>query len=68
MTDKTKTWDYDFEELCTCGHPGDNHCLDDDHCHWDPRHNEHGGACFDPHCGCAVYRPQSINPEETERA
>ena len=65
MPESKKEWTYDFEELCICGHPGVDHCLDDHCCIWDINDHEYGGACSCG-CDCPTYRPRSMHPDEVE--
>jgi hypothetical protein len=54
------SWNFHYDEPCVCGHAGNAHCLDDDHCYWDEEDRERGGYCFEA-CGCCTYRPKSLH-------
>jgi len=51
-----------WDELCVCGHSGTAHCNDDQCCVWDIKYHEYGGACMEPDCDCATFRPRSMHP------
>lgn len=47
------------EVRCECGHLVEEHCLDDEHCTWDPE-EELGGRCQVADCDCYVCRPETV--------
>ena len=60
MSGAPPEFDYDYDELCLCGHPGAEHCLDEDHCFWSLVEAEYGGKCFGSACPCITYHPRSM--------
>jgi hypothetical protein len=58
------TWTFDPAEPCVCGHPGSEHCPEDECCTWSYDDGEWGGRCFAVVCDCTTYRPRSLHEGE----